>query len=408
MLLRRFVHNSEGGVAVLAGLTIIPVIAAIGAAVDFSRAASMHTAMQSALDASVLAMAKDAQKLPATQLTENAKAYFMATFQNGGVEDLQVQATAAPIATGYTSAMSAKGSVKTKLMGVVGISTIDVEVRATAMALTDGLGCVLSLNPHLSGAVNGPGSASVNLSGCSLYDNSDHDTALTVGGSAQITALSVGVVGKLTGESNIATTHGIRTGISPVADPYAEDSYPPFGGCTENNLIAHGTITLDPGVYCGGIKANAGADVRLNPGIYYIDGGTLSVNGGATLTGTGVTLVFTSQNRNGYADVSFNGGAVINLTPPNAGPTAGIVMFGDRNMPEGTTFKLNGGMTQYLAGAVYLPKGAIQFAGGANTSTSCTQLIGDTVDFTGNSKLVLDCSSYGTKPFSALTVKLTS
>jgi hypothetical protein len=65
-------------------------------------------------------------------------------------------------------------------------------------------------------------------------------------------------------------------------------------------------------------------------------------------------------------------------------------------------------MSQYLAGAVYLPKGAIEFAGGASTSTSCTQLIGSTVAFTGNSKLVLDCSSYGTKPFSARIVKLSS
>jgi hypothetical protein len=64
---------------------------------------------------------------------------------------------------------------------------------------------------------------------------------------------------------------------------------------------------------------------------------------------------------------------------------AGILMYGDRNIPVGTTFKFNGGATQYLGGAVYFPTGAIDFSGGAGTSTTCTQVIGDTITFTGNS-----------------------
>jgi hypothetical protein len=408
MLLNRFLGNSEGAVAVFAALTLVPVVAAVGAAVDLGRATSARAAMQAALDSSVLAMAKDSRRLAAADLSESAKDQFKALFQNGEVKNLQITASATATSTGYTTAMSAKGTMKTRLMSIVGISAVEVAVDATAVSFMDGLGCVLSLHPQLSGAVDSPGSASVNLSGCSLYDNSEHATALTVGGSAQITALSVGVVGNLTGAANITTTNGIRTRMAPVEDPYAADVFPAFGGCSKNNLIVHGVTTLVPGVYCGGMKINAGAEVTLSPGIYYIDGGDLTVNGGASLSGSGVTLVFTSQNRNGYANALFNGGANISLSPPKSGPTAGIVMFGDRNMPEGTTFKLNGGMSQYLAGAVYLPKGAIEFAGGASTSTSCTQLIGSTVAFTGNSKLVLDCSSYGTKPFSARIVKLTS
>ena len=125
------------------------------------------------------------------------------------------------------------------------------------------------------------------------------------------------------------------------------------------------------------------------------------------MTGDGVTLVFTSKNRNGYATASINGNATIDLKPPKSGGTAGIVIFGDRNMPTGTSFSFNGGATQYLGGAIYLPKGAVSFSGGASTSTGCTQLIGNTVTFTGNSKFALNCNSYGTKPFSPLVVKLT-
>jgi len=200
----------------------------------------------------------------------------------------------------------------------------------------------------------------------------------------------------------------VRTGQTPVADPYVNDGYPNFTGCSHNDFSAKNTVTIDPGVYCGGISLNANANVTLNSGIYYIDGGGLSVNGGATLTGAGVTLVFTKKSSTSWPTVTINGNATVNLTPPRSGATAGIVVFGDRNIPLGTTFRFNGGANQYLGGAVYVPTGTISFSGGAGTSTSCTQIIGDIVTFVGNSSLAINCSSYGTKPFSPSILKLTS
>jgi hypothetical protein len=80
----------------------------------------------------------------------------------------------------------------------------------------------------------------------------------------------------------------------------------------------------------------------MSAGTYYLDQGNLTINGNATLTGTNVTIVFTSSSGNNYATASVNGGAVVNLTPPTTGATAGIVLVGDRNMPRGTSFSLNG------------------------------------------------------------------
>ena len=126
------------------------------------------------------------------------------------------------------------------------------------------------------------------------------------------------------------------------------------------------------------------------------------------MSGNGVTLVFTKKNSNNWGTATVNGNATVTLTPPKSGPTAGIVVFGDRNIPLGTTFKFNGGASQYLAGAIYVPTGAITFAGGIGASNSCTQIIGNTVTFVGNSSLAVDCSSYNTKPFSPLVIRLTS
>jgi len=404
MLIKRFIDCRKGSVAPMLALAALPLFGFVGAAVDFSRAASVRTSMQTALDATVLMLAKDTQTQSDEQFSASFTSYFNSNFSHPDISNLNV--TASKSSSIVTA--SATGVVAHRFMGLIGLSAMNVAVHAKAEATADGLGCVLSLHPHAPGAATGQGSTGVLLNGCSLYDNSDSVTALTVGGSAHITAYSVGVVGKVSGEENITTTQGIRTGMGIVKDPYAAASYPAFFGCTEQNFTAKNDITIDPGVYCNGITVHSGAVLTLNPGIYYLDGGSLTVNGGATLTGVGVTLVFTKKNKNDYATASINGNATINLKPPNYGSTAGIVIFGDRQMPVGTSFKFNGGAEQYLGGAIYVPTGEVSFSGGSSTSTSCTQLIAGTVIFTGNSNFALNCANYGTKPFSPTIVRLMS
>ena len=53
---------------------------------------------------------------------------------------------------------------------------------------------------------------------------------------------------------------------------------------------------------------------------------------------------------------------------------SGIILFGDRNMPQGTVFKLTGGGTQHWTGAIYLPRADLTFAGGTTGGNGCTQI----------------------------------
>ncbi len=405
MLFVRFLQDRKAGVAPLLALAIVPLFGAVGAAVDYSRASSVRAAMQGALDATALTLSKDSQ-VAQSVLLQSAADKFKANLNRPDAQNIQVTAQMAAVSGGTSLTMSASATIKTEFVGLMGYSTLALSVNSAVATVSDGLGCVLSLAPTASSALKAQGTTSVDLTNCSLYDNSNNATALTAGGSTKVSALSVGVVGGISGADNIITTQGIRTGIAPLADPYADVAVPNFATCDNQNFTAKSTMTIDPGVYCGGIGVNAGAELTLNPGIYYLDGGDLSVNGGATLQGNGVTLVFTKKNRNSWANATINGNAIINLTPPISGPTAGIVVFADRNTPVGTTFKFDGGASQYLGGAIYIPTGDITFSGGAGTSTSCTQIIGFTVTFVGNSNLAINCSSYKTKPFSSTVVKV--
>ena len=106
-----------------------------------------------------------------------------------------------------------------------------------------------------------------------MYVNSNSASALTVGGSASVSALSVGVVGGISGNAGVTTTQGVRTGENPITDPDAKVAVPFFSGCNENNFSVKNVVTYNLGVYCGGMQFNANADVTFNPGVYFVDRG---------------------------------------------------------------------------------------------------------------------------------------
>ncbi|MDQ2955024.1 MAG: pilus assembly protein TadG-related protein, partial [Pseudomonadota bacterium] len=56
---RTFLRQSGGGVGPMLALALVPIVGAVGAAVDFSRASDVRTKLQAAVDAAVLAGAHD-------------------------------------------------------------------------------------------------------------------------------------------------------------------------------------------------------------------------------------------------------------------------------------------------------------------------------------------------------------
>src|SRR5262249_56885329 len=56
---RRFAQDSSGSVAMVFSLALIPIMVAVGAAIDYSRANSVKAVLQATLDSALLAGAKD-------------------------------------------------------------------------------------------------------------------------------------------------------------------------------------------------------------------------------------------------------------------------------------------------------------------------------------------------------------
>jgi hypothetical protein len=407
----RFRTDELGSYLIIMALAMPGIVGAAGLGTEAGIWYYRSQLAQSAADAAAVSAATALSSTGSNDLTGQAGSVAASYGFTDGADNVTVTVHSPPLAGGYARATNAVEVIvqekRDRLLSAM-FASDQVTIRARAVARANaGLGCLLALDGTARDAGNVQGTPAVNLTNCSAYVNSnDAGTALNIGGSGSLSALSVSVVGGISGAANISTSKGIFTAAAPISDPYAYVTVPSFAGCTYNNKTVKNTETLDPGVYCNGLQLNAGAIATLNPGIYYMDRGSLQVAGGATMTGTGVTIVFTSSNGHNYATATINGGSSISLTAPTSGPTAGIVMFGDRNMPLGTVYKFDGGSGQGFGGAIYFAKGAIDYAGGADANTNCTQVIGDTVNFVGNSTLAINCSGYGTKPIGSLTASL--
>ena len=127
MLFARILQDRKGGVAPLLALTIIPIVAAVGAAVDYSRANLVRTAMQNALDSSALMLSKDAQALSSAQLDQKATSYFNAMFQRPDASNVQVtQQLSTPAQGTFNLKLSGSATVATMFWRLLGQQQINV------------------------------------------------------------------------------------------------------------------------------------------------------------------------------------------------------------------------------------------------------------------------------------------
>ena len=275
-------------------------------------------------------------------------------------------------------------------------------IDGRAVATFGGPACVLALDPTAKNALTSNGNTTVDMPKCNLVSDSTASDSLSVGGSASVTINAAIAVGGINATSGLVDNYNI-SGAATVPNPYAALSVPAKSSWGSNQSDSGApTVTLKPGNYSNGLHVTANQVVTLNPGVYYIDGkgGNLQFDSGAVVTGTGVTFVLTSSS-NKFPTVSINGSSSIHITAPTSNSalgtdSSGVAIFEDPKASGNLT--INGNSTTYFGGAIVAPSMKVNFSGTgvSGTASNCTQIIGDTVTFIGNSTISSDCGSYGT------------
>jgi hypothetical protein len=269
---------------------------------------------------------------------------------------------------------------------------ISVKARAVARGMwTAGNFGILVLDPVSSGSLSSNGGSSVTTNVKIIVD-SNSATATVVTGGGVLTAPEydiTGVPGTSTSGTGAAINGTIKDGQVPTPDPLAYLPEPDPSTMTVQatktvKLQNQGSLSLQPGVYQGGINVTGG-NLTLAPGIYYMEGGGFSFSGTGSLNAPGVMIVNAPQSN---ADtINVTGTGAINLSPITTGIYQGISFWQSRS--SSNTLTVSGGGSGAITGTFYAQHGTMKVSGGGGQSVGSQYISWDVV-LSGNGNFTID------------------
>jgi Flp pilus assembly protein TadG len=220
-----FASNQRGSISVITVVTMVPFMIAAGSAIDMGMANRTMGQMQKAVDSAALAgaatynavnVAKDPH---AGDAARTAAANMMV--EANLPEQIAMFAGAPQVAidgTEITVGLSAE--MPTTFMKLVGISTMSLNVTATADFSVTGNGCIVALGSNGSGIEVG-GTVNLTVDDCWLYSNKSANKSIDIIGKATIHAGGSCSVGSTSVSNNATVYKNRRPGCRTMPDPMA-------------------------------------------------------------------------------------------------------------------------------------------------------------------------------------------
>ena len=365
----RFAAAEAGNTITIFALALPVLVAAVGAAIDYSSATSTRSKMQAVADLAALASVRELQlaRTDANRVTVVANNVVNSLLQDVATVvkvDFQARTVRVVIEKQYTTQIQISSGTK-------------LHVSATAKMSGSMPLCLLGLNPSAPGTINLDELALLTAPGCLVQSNSIDKKGLELLNSAVLSAGMICTAGGKSHTRNANFSPAPTTDCPVLKDPLSARAAPTVGACSYNNKVVDGiSTTLSPGVYCGGLKLTNGAVAKLSSGIFVIKDGPLTVDGGASISGTNVGFFLTGKT----ANLMFDADTTVSLSAPSDGPLAGILIYDD---PSGASApalapksgrggkgrgKTTGAPRQHqifsdnarnLLGTIYMPQGEI-------------------------------------------------
>jgi hypothetical protein len=271
-----------------------------------------------------------------------------------------------------------------------------IAADATAALVQSGNFCMVSMYDGDQTGIVMTGNSTLTL-GCGMVTNSTSEDAVEAKGSTRITASPIGAVGGLDGTTNRYVGQTVLLPYTtPQADPLAYLPDPSYNGCPGGDITVDNgdTFTTVPNaVYCS-VTVKPGGTLAIAPGPFVVYGGDVDLKGTVqtvALNGQpeGSTVIMTGPNgRAGEFDS--NSQAEIKIKPPSGGTYDNISFYRDRRAPY-AEIKINGGSDSIFTGSYYFKNADLRFNGNASLSTTCLQLVGRKLNFSGNFDLTNNC-----------------
>ncbi|MBI1211720.1 MAG: hypothetical protein GC190_09680 [Alphaproteobacteria bacterium] len=149
--LRAFTGARDGNVAMIYALSLIPIIAATGSAIDLSRGMVVKMRLGDALDSAALAVGSSLG-LTSSQMTQKAQQYLDANYPSGAIGHISNLSVSS---SGQVVTVSATATVETAFMGLFGVNYLTVNSSAEVTRDSKGLEVALVLDNTGSMAQSG-------------------------------------------------------------------------------------------------------------------------------------------------------------------------------------------------------------------------------------------------------------
>ncbi|TIR19626.1 MAG: hypothetical protein E5X34_19455 [Mesorhizobium sp.] len=395
--IRRFCEGKGGNVATIFAFTLPIVVGGAGLGVETSYWYYSSLKLQAIADAAAYAGALEKiQGSDTATITAAATSSATSNGLGGGTIVVNTPPSSGPNTANKAVEVILSQNLDRIFTSIFTQTKVPEQARAVALITDASKACVLALNPSASQAALFSGSTSVKFTGCSVMSDSIASDSIKVQGSAGlqtdclITAGGVVLNNVVTMDPTVCKSP--ITQALPASDPFSSVPAPAATNPCKNVNGNKTAQTLQPGTYCSGMSLNG--VVTLSPGVYVVQG-NMKINANAVVVGSGVTIFMSGSNT-----VSMNGNATVTLSAPTSGTYSGLLFYGDRTGTAAqSTF--NGTADSLLTGAIYFPKQQVNYLGNFSGVNGCTQVVADTIQWSGNSTINQDCSSLGMKDIPA-------
>ena len=372
-------RRRRGAVAVLVAICLVPLIGVLAIACDGGMMLAARRRAQTVADAAAYSAAcqlftNNSSDPTGLDISGKARAVAVANtkangFNNDGTTN-KVAINFPPQSGSYKNLPGYVEVIITTIQpryfgAVLGSGSTNVGARAVARISVATPPSILLLNPTKSQDFTLSGNSILTTESV-IQVNSSSNTSTTLTGSSTINATKLQLHGGGTRDSSSKVNGTVQTGVNSFSDPLASLPTPSTVGLSNQSFTSsYGSKTISPGVYTNGLSIAGGMTVTMNPGVYYIKTSGLTLSGGATLKGTGVTIYM--DNTGGQNnDFSVSGGATVSLTPPTSGIYAGLSYFQDRS--NSNTLSFTNGATVNIQGTLYAAAAALSASGGTNNT----------------------------------------
>lgn len=345
----------EAGVTAVTFAMVLPVLLGVaGLAVDVAVFSLKKAELQSAADHSAIAAANELLVGNTDEKTvqATAAAYTAAALD---IEDRTIDQNTV-LGNENTSVMVSLNENWTPFfVHFVGVDVTPISVKATALLAGETRICVLATNPIGIGAVSMKHTSYLQATGCSVFSNSINPLGVYLGDDSIIEAKLVCSAGGVL-DFGSPTASQVKKDCPPIADPLKGRPPPKVGVCDYySKSVKSGTVSLGPGVYCGGIDISGSAKVTFKPGNYVIKDGPFQIRQKAKVKGKDVAFYLTGL----LSTLSFRDGATIELSGAETGSMAGLLFFEDPKSVLLRNHTVSASNAHVLTGTIYLPAGSL-------------------------------------------------